>query len=158
MAKHSSKDTCVPRRCLRTVFTLIVGAALLSVPSVAAHAVFTSSASATATVSTYLLPAPDPAQTAVTATCTGKNKKHQLDIAVGTFLPVQGANYHSLMITDPDGVIQQFSDLTTTDGRSYSDPKAGTGTWTYEIRGDYRVPNTTNVWRGKSLKGIVTCP
>lgn len=157
MAKHS-KQPCVLRRLLCSFSTLIVGVALLSVPAVAAHAAFTASAAARVTVSTGVLAAPDPAKTAVTATCTGKNKKHQLDIAVGTFVPVTGANYHSLTITNPAGVIVKFSDLTTTAGRSYSDSTASAGTWTWEIRGDYRVPNTTNVWTGKTLKGTISCP
>jgi hypothetical protein len=157
MAKHS-KQPCVLRRLLRSFSTLIVGIALLAVPAVAAHAAFTASAAARVTVSTGILAAPDAAKTAVTATCTGKNKKHQLGIAVGTFVPVTGANYHSLTIKDPDGVIEKTADLTTTAGRSYSDPKAATGTWTWEIRGDYRVPNTTNVWTGKTLKGTIYCP
>lgn len=157
MAKHS-KQPCVLRRLLRSLCTLILGTALLSIPAVAAHAAFTASAAARVTVSTGILEAPTPAKTGVTATCTGKNKKHQLDIAVGTFVPVAGANYHSLTITGPGGVIESSADLTTTAGRSYSDSKASEGTWTWEIRGDYRVPNTTNVWKGKPLKGAVVCP
>lgn len=158
MPRHSGKDRCVLRRVLRSLASLIVGAVLICLPAVAANAAFTASAAARATVSTHLLAAPEPAQTTVRSSCTGKNKKHQLDITVGNFTPVPGANYHSLTIRDPDGVIQQSADLTTTDGRSYTDQRANKGIWTYEIRGDYRVPGTTNIWKGDSLRGTVTCP
>lgn len=145
------------RRILRSGAALIVGAALLSVPAVAAHAVFTASATAQVTASTHVLAAPNPALTVVTATCTGKNKKFQLDITVSSFFPVNGANYHSLTVIDPSAVIQAAGDLSTADGRDYSDKKAAEGVWTYEIRGDYRVPGTANVWKGKTLRGTVAC-
>lgn len=158
MAKHAGKDRCVLRRALRSVAYLIVCAALISLPAVAAQAAFTASATAMITTSTQLLAAPDPAQMTVAAVCTGKNKKHQLDISVTKFAAVPGANYHGLTIIDPAGTVQQSADLTTTAGRSYTDSRADQGVWTYEIRGDYRVPGSTNTWRGNILRGTVTCP
>lgn len=157
MATHARKDRCILRRFLRSVACLVAGAALACLPVVAAQAAFTASATARGTVSTRLLESPDPAQTSVTASCTGKNKKHQMDISVDKFGLVPGANYYSLTVLDPSGVIRQSADLTTTSGSSYSDAGAITGVWTYEIRGDYRVPSSTNAWKGDPLRGTVTC-
>lgn len=151
------KRPCVLRRTLRTAASAIAGAVLVSVPAVAAHAAFTASAAATTSMSSRTLAAPNPATTPVTATCPGKGKRHQLDITVGAFTPVPGANYHRLTITDPAGAVQQSAALSPATGGSYSNASAAAGVWTYEIRGDFLVPGSSNTWTGAPMRGTVTC-
>ncbi|MBG0738848.1 hypothetical protein IV500_05360 [Paeniglutamicibacter antarcticus] len=156
MASHARRS-CVLRRALRSTSVVVLGTGLLAIPVASAQAMFSVSARATVSASTLLLEAPASYGTQVASSCTGKNKKHHLDISVDAFASVAGANYHSLTIRDPSGEIQQEGDLTTQAGRSYSDSRAVAGAWTYEIRGDYRVPGSTNVWMGKPLQGTVIC-
>lgn len=144
-------------RSVRLIPSALLALALVAVPGVA-QAAFSASASAKATASTYVIPAPDPRSMVVAATCVAQNKNWDiLVVGVTSFSPVPRANSHRLTVTDPGGTIQSDSAVSTAGG-SYTNKIAAGGTWTYEIRAEYRVPGSTTVWTGKALTGTVMCP
>lgn len=59
--------------------------------------------------------------------------------------------------------MQFTGDMSKSSGRSYSSGIQSiggdlSGTWTYQIRGYYKVPNSTNFWAGQPLSGTLNCP
>lgn len=145
------------RLLTRTAAVLALAGALAGIPT-AAQAVFSSTARATVSASTMTLAAPSPALMVVVASCEKfQGTKRYLEIDVVGFGAVAEANFHTLTVTDPAGNIDYQGDLSATAGRSFAPGKSDKGDWTYEIRGEYRVPGTTNIWTGKKLTGTVTC-
>lgn len=141
----------------RIAAALVLAASLAAFPA-AAQAVFTATARASVTVSAMTLEAPDPALMRVTATCANlSGNKRRLDITVISFGPVPGAGSHTLAVSDPSGAVVYRADLSSGAGRSFGHDRSDKGDWSYEIRGEYRVPGTSNMWTGKPLTGTVTC-
>jgi hypothetical protein len=132
----------------------------LAVPA-AAQAAFSARAASTLTATTAVLTAPDATATNVSTSCTSTRGYSQPRITVTAFGKVAGANYHELKVASPNGQTAFTGDLSTSSGSAYSSLTTATsvrGTWTYEIRGYYKIPGTTRTWTGKALTGTFTCP
>ncbi|MCF3140700.1 hypothetical protein LRQ04_15700 [Paenarthrobacter sp. AR 02] len=78
-------------------------------------------------------------------------------VTVNSFGAVANANYHDIKLFNRSGTLEFTGDLSKASGKTYTSGYQVIGTWTYEIRGYYKVPGTTNVWTGKVLKGTLTC-
>ncbi|MEO3939760.1 hypothetical protein V3C41_01600 [Paenarthrobacter nicotinovorans] len=78
-------------------------------------------------------------------------------VTVNSFSTVTNANYHDIKIFDRSGNQEFTGDLSKAAGKTYTSGYEVIGTWTYEIRGYYKVPGTSNMWTGKVLKGTLTC-
>ncbi|BCW57588.1 hypothetical protein StoSoilB20_09350 [Arthrobacter sp. StoSoilB20] len=135
---------------------------LMGVQISPAHAKFNDTATGALAVSAAKIPAPAVNTVAVTKSCDSFLWFAQAKISVSSFTAVTYANYHELKVIDPDGVVQFTGDLSKAAGKSYNSgvQSSGnlTGTWTYQIRGYYKVPNSTNAWASPPLTGTLNCP
>ncbi|MDI2021109.1 hypothetical protein [Paenarthrobacter nicotinovorans] len=135
---------------------------LIGVQIAPAQARFSDSETSAMTVSAARIPAPAASTVSVAKSCDTFLWWSQAKISVTTFTPVAYANYHELKIIDPDGVVQFTGDLSKTNGKAYNSgyqsASSLSGTWTYQIRGYYKVPNSTNSWAGQPLTGTLNCP
>ncbi|MEI2277436.1 hypothetical protein OHC50_08160 [Paenarthrobacter ilicis] len=135
---------------------------LMGVQVSPAHAKFNDTETGAMAVAAAKLTAPAANTVTVTKSCDSFLWWSQAKISVGAFAAVPYANYHELKIIDPDGVVQFTGDLSKTNGKAYNSgyQSAGSlsGTWTYQIRGYYKVPNSTNAWIGQPLTGTLNCP
>lgn len=139
-------------RLLRTMaVTAAVALGMMAAPA-AALASFTGSDRATPQYSTATLAAPATAN--VTMSCTFGIRA---TVTVNSFSPVTYANYHDIKVFDRSGTLEFTGDLSKSSGKTYTSGYEIIGTWTYEIRGYYKVPGSTNMWTGKVLKGTLTC-
>jgi hypothetical protein len=119
----------------------------------AALAAFSDAEDASSQYSAMRLLAPTGAD--VVMTCTANGAKVAVD--VNSFAEVPGANYHEIKLYNPSGTLEFTGDLSKNAGKSYKSGIQSVGTWTYEIRGYYKVPGTTNTWKGSALTGTLTC-
>ncbi|MFF1252662.1 hypothetical protein ACFVYC_09220 [Pseudarthrobacter sp. NPDC058329] len=140
-------------RTITAVMLLLLSCLIAGAP--AAHAFFTSAATAKLTAGTHILAAP--ADNIITATCLplGNSGKHRLDIIVVSHGTVPKANAYALTITDPSNN-KVTRDLTTT-VRGYSSNSAASGTWEYAVEAQYQVPDTTNAWSSSSQPLRISC-
>lgn len=119
-----------------------------------ANAAFTSLTSANTTFSAAKLAAPAKELTNVTITCSLLG----LTITVKDYGRVTYANYHEVTLYRGTETIPVFvGDLSQESGRSYSELMRTSNTWRTEIRGRYKVNNSTNVWEGLPLKQSLSC-
>ncbi|MFI2565943.1 hypothetical protein [Paenarthrobacter sp. NPDC018779] len=95
-----------------------------------------------------------PASANVTMSCTFGIRA---TVTVNSFSAVANANYHEVKIFDRSGNLEFTGDLSKAAGKTYTSGYEVIGTWSYEIRGYYKVPGTSNTWTGKVLKGNLTC-
>ena len=127
-----------------------------------AHAQFNDTESAGMPVAAAKIQAPAANTVSVTKSCDSFLWLGQAKISVASYPAITYANYYELKVIDPDGVVQFTGDLSKSAGRSYSSGiqtvGALSGTWTYQIRGYYKVPNSTNSWAGQPLTGTLNCP
>lgn len=75
------------------------------------------------------------------------------------FPSVPLANAHTLTITAPGNAVLGTMEVRPA-GATYEykiHPNQTTQTLTWELRGLYKVPGTTNTWTGKPLSGTVRC-
>jgi hypothetical protein len=122
----------------------------------AAYAAFTSVATAQTPVSTLVMKAPDTTATTATTTCSMATGKIQVTLTVTRFGQVARANSYKLIVTDPKGV-QTLAVVTPAGGSvtvTISNASQISSQWTYELRGDYEVPNTNNVWTGPPTRPV----
>lgn len=135
---------------------------LMGVQISPAHAKFSDTETGVMAVSAARIPAPAANTVPVTKSCDSLLWWGQAKISVGSSPAASYANYHEMKIIDPDGVVQFTGDLSKTSGRSYTSGIQTvsnlSGTWTYQIRGYYKVPNSTNAWAGQPLTGTLNCP
>ncbi|MBT2585924.1 hypothetical protein [Arthrobacter sp. ISL-95] len=135
---------------------------LMGVQISPAYARFNDTETGAMAITAARIPAPAANTVAVTKSCDSFLWFGQAKISVGAFTAVAYANYHELKIIDPDGVVQFTGDLSKTAGKSYSSGVQNvsnlSGAWTYQIRGYYKVPNSTNSWTGPPLTGTLNCP
>ncbi|WP_369746085.1 hypothetical protein [Paenarthrobacter sp. AMU7] len=127
-----------------------------------AHAQFSDTAPGAMAVSAAKIPAPAASTVSVSKSCDSFLWFGQAKISVSSFAAVAYANYHELKVIDPDGVVRFTGDLSKASGKAYSSGVQSTsnlsGTWTYQIRGYYKVPNSTNAWADTPLTGTLNCP
>ncbi|MDI2036891.1 hypothetical protein [Paenarthrobacter nitroguajacolicus] len=127
-----------------------------------AQAQFNDVESAGMPVAAAKIQAPAATAVSVTKSCDSFLWFGQAKISVGSYPVITYANYYELKVIDPDGVVQFTGDMSKSSGRSYSSGVQGvgnlSGTWTYQIRGYYKVPNSTNSWAGQPLTGTLNCP
>ncbi|SDX54759.1 hypothetical protein SAMN04487917_11538 [Arthrobacter sp. yr096] len=135
---------------------------LMGVQVSPAHARFNDTETGAMAVAAARIPAPAANTVTVTKSCDSFLWFGQAKISVGAFTAVPYANYHELKIIDPDGVVQFTGDMSKASGKSYSSGVQSvsslSGTWTYQIRGYYKVPNSINAWTGQALTGTLSCP
>lgn len=137
---------------LRTVvIAAVVVLGLITAPT-AAVAAFTDTDRATPAFSAASIPAP--ANASVSMSCVFGLRA---TVTVNSFSAATHANYHEVKLFDRSGNLEFTGDLSKTSGKSYTSGVKIIGTWTYEIRGYYKVPGTSNAWTGKVLKGSLTC-
>jgi predicted ribosomally synthesized peptide with SipW-like signal peptide len=137
---------------LRTlVIAAVVLLGLIAAPT-AAFAAFTDTERATPQFTAASLAAP--ANASVSMTCSFGIRA---TVTVNSFSTVTNANYHDIKIFDRSGNLEFTGDLSKTAGKTYTSGYEVIGTWSYEIRGYYKVPGTTNTWTGKTLKGTLSC-
>lgn len=136
-------------RALVIVAVVVFG---LVVAPTAAVAAFTDIERATPQFSAASIPAP--ATASVTMKCT--LGLHTV-VTVNSYGPAANANYYEVKIYDRLGNLEFTGDLSQAAGRTYSSGIEIIGTWSYEVRGYYKVPGSTNFWTGKPLKGTMTC-
>lgn len=136
-------------RALVIVAVVVLG--LVAGPT-AAVAAFTDSERATPQFSAATILAP--ASASVTMRCT---LGLHTTVTVNSYGTVANANYHEVRVYDRSGNLEFTGDLSQAAGRSYSSGIEIIGTWSYEIRGYYKVPGSNNFWTGKPLKGTMTC-
>ncbi|MFJ4208835.1 hypothetical protein ACIPY2_10285 [Paenarthrobacter sp. NPDC089675] len=137
---------------LRSMAVAAVVAAGIFSGSTAAVAAFTDGDQAAPRFSAASLDAPAAAN--VTMSCTSGNRA---TVTVNSFSSVANANYHEVRLFDRSGSLQFTGDLSQPSGRTYAFNRGNIGTWTYEIRGYYKVPGTSNMWTGKALQGSLVC-
>lgn len=156
-AKAWSRGTIAGLR--RAALALAVVLTLLLAPT-AAYAAFTGNVQSQLGVSAAKLVAPAEAATHVNKSCGVGNYWGSANIMVASYGLVAGANYYELRVLDPRGALAFTGDLASSAGKQYSFFGWSAnirGTWTYEIRGYYKVPGTTNSWAGAPLSGTVVC-
>ncbi|MCF3137762.1 SipW-dependent-type signal peptide-containing protein [Paenarthrobacter sp. AR 02] len=137
---------------LRTlVIAAVVALGLIAAPT-AAFAAFTDVERATPQYTAASLAVPAAAN--VTMTCSFGIRA---TVTVNSFSTVANANYHDIKIFDRSGNLEFTGDLSKAAGKTYTSGYEVIGTWTYEIRGYYKVPGSTNTWTGKVLKGSLSC-
>jgi len=136
-------------RALVIVAVVVLG--LIAGPT-AAMAAFSDSERATPQFSAAVIAAPASAN--ATMRCTFGL---QAVVTVNSYGPVANANYYEVKIYDRSGNLEFTGDLSQSAGRTYSSGIEIIGTWSYEIRGYYKVPGTNNSWMGKPFKGTMTC-
>ncbi|WP_026542346.1 hypothetical protein [Paenarthrobacter nicotinovorans] len=135
--------------------TLVIAAAVvlgLAAAPTAAFAAFTGTAQSAPQFSAASLAAPAAAN--VSMACSFGIRA---TITVNSFSTVTNANYHDVKIFDRSGNLEFTGDLSKAAGKTYTSGYEIIGTWSYEIRGYYKVPGTTNTWTGKVLKGSLSC-
>ncbi|MFK0002826.1 hypothetical protein ACIQTZ_23110 [Paenarthrobacter sp. NPDC090520] len=137
---------------LRSVAVAVVVAAGVFSGSTAAMAAFRDTEQAAPQFSTASLAAPAAAN--VTMSCQFGIRA---TVTVNSFSTVANANYHEVKIFDRSGNLEFTGDLSKAAGKTYTSGYEVIGTWSYEIRGYYKVPGTSNAWTGKVLKGNLTC-
>lgn len=133
------------------VIAAVVLLGLVTAPT-AAFAAFTDTEHSAPQFSTASLAAPATAN--VSMSCSFGIRA---TVTVNSFGAVTYANYHDIKIFDRSGNLEFTGDLSKASGKTYTSGYEVIGTWTYEIRGYYKVPGTSNVWAGKVLKGTLTC-
>ncbi|MBT2584919.1 SipW-dependent-type signal peptide-containing protein [Arthrobacter sp. ISL-95] len=136
-------------RALVIVAVVVLG--LIAGPT-AAVAAFTDSERATPQFSAAVIPAPATANVSMKCTLG----LHTV-VTVNSYGPVANANYYEVKIYDRFGSLEFTGDPSQAAGRTYSSGIEIIGTWSYEIRGLYKVPGSNNFWTGKPLKGTMTC-
>lgn len=144
----------------RGVAGLVVLGTLLFTPTVAG-AVFSGSTSKAMSVATAKLAAPTAPQTAWSATCERSTQGNSLlTVTITSYAKVAGANRHELTVFYPGNTPMQTKVLAAgqTQYPFTGNSRSMSGTMTYEIRGSYVVPGSTNVWQGPPLTRTVTCP
>ncbi|NMR28152.1 hypothetical protein [Crystallibacter degradans] len=150
----SRRNSAALWRRLTAVLLLVLS--LLSVPALA-HAAFTGHASGSLSVGAAKLIAPSASATSVTATCNRYQQgSRQLIITAGNYGKVNHATSYEFIVKAPGGMVAHTGDPATSSGRQYSqvgDKNGLSGTWTWELRGKYPVPGSTNVWTGQPLAG-----
>ncbi|MGO4247544.1 hypothetical protein AB4Y87_10040 [Paenarthrobacter sp. RAF54_2] len=137
----------------RALAGVTAGAVSMMAGPAAALAAFSDTGNATPQYSAMRLLAPASAD--VIMTCSANGAKVAVD--VNSFSEVSGANYHEIDLYNPSGTLAFTGDLGKNAGKSYKSGNQPVGTWTYEIRGYYKVPGTANMWRGSALTGTLTC-
>lgn len=128
---------------------LLLGFAL----SPTAHAAFTGRATATGSFATAKLEAPASPQTDVTIRCG----LFGVTITVQSYGRVAYANFHEVAIYRGLQTSPVFVGDLDQDQGTYHDLSALSGSWRVEIRGKYRVKDSTNVWSGPPVKRTLTC-
>jgi hypothetical protein len=136
-------------RTIAATAALVTG--MIAAPT-AALAVFNDSEKASAEYSTATIPAPVSAN--VSMSCQFGLRA---TVTVNSYSAAANANYHDIKIFDRYGKLEFTGDLSKPSGRTYTSGFEIIGTWTYEIRGYYKVPGTSNIWTGKVLKGSLSC-
>ncbi|UKA50524.1 hypothetical protein LFT48_02980 [Arthrobacter sp. FW305-123] len=136
-------------RALVIVAVVVLG--LIAGPT-AAVAALTDNERATPQFSAAIIPAP--ATASVTMRCTFGL---QTVVTVNSYGAVANANYYEVKVYDRSGNLEFTGDLSHAAGRTYSSGIEIIGTWSYEVRGYYKVPGSSNSWSGKPLKGTMTC-
>lgn len=140
------------RQLIRTVTALAaVLLAMIAAPA-AAVAIFTDGDRATPEFSAASILAPGSAD--VTIVCQNGGR---VTVTVNSYSAATYANYHEIKIWNNSGNLEFTGDLSKTTGRTYTSGPGHVGNRTYEIRGSYKVPGTTNTWTGKALKGTLSC-
>lgn len=137
---------------------VVVILAVMGAPA-AATAAFSSTQSAAPQFSAAKLQAPAAAATNVTISCERRGNDLNATITVVAYGTVTNANYHQITVTPPAGQVMT-GDLSQESGRVFTsvvNRKDGGSTWTYAIRGNYKVPGTSNIWYGTALTGTLTC-
>jgi hypothetical protein len=143
-------------RAAGVVPCLILGLALAP----AANASYTSTGQAATSYSAATLPMPSAASFPVTASCLKITGEYHVAVTVTGTGTVQFANYLELTVRNPGGALQFTGDLSSPAQRAYTtvtSNNAGRGTWTYEIRAKYKVPNSSNVWTSQPLTRTLVC-
>ncbi|MFF1828551.1 hypothetical protein [Paenarthrobacter sp. NPDC058040] len=137
---------------LRSIAVALVVAAGVFTGSTAASAAFRDVEQASPQFSAASLAAPAAAN--VTMSCQFAIRA---TVTVNSFSTVANANYHEIKIFDRSGNLEFTGDLSKAAGKTYTSGYEVIGTWSYEIRGYYKVPGTSNAWTGKVLKGNLAC-
>jgi hypothetical protein len=142
------------RKCLGIFLAVSI---FTSIP-IAAYASFTSSAQASQRVTTGSMT--PPASAAVSMKCDDRFLFWvKPKVTVASYAPVPRANYYDIKLFDPSGNLQYTGDLSTATGKSYAaDQYQWPGTWKYEIRANYKVPGSPNMWSSPPLTGTLNCP
>lgn len=143
-------------RVVGVVAFLILAPTLAS----AANASFTGTSRAATSYSTATLATPDAVSFPVSASCTKLLSAFHVSISATRAGSVQSANYLEMTVRSPSGALQFTGDLNDPLQRTYAAVtsfSAGRGTWTYEVRAKYKVPNSTNVWTSLPLTRTLTC-
>lgn len=151
----------INRRWRMSTGLVILILTLMGAPA-AANAAFNDTDVAATKVSAAVLPAPSFASMPVTASCEKSGKWTEVNISVASnYGTVSYANYLELKVVNPDGQMEFTGDLSQSSGRAYSSKDKhndARGNWTYEIRGYYKVPGSTNSWASTPLTGTLACP
>jgi hypothetical protein len=122
----------------------------------AANASFRATGHAETSYSTATLLAPAEQPTNITVTCDVLLLR--ATITVKNFGRVAQANFHEVKIYSGSGTSPVFTgDLSQPSGKTYSATYLVSGSWRVEIRGLYKVPNSTNVWTGPPLTRTLAC-
>lgn len=120
--------------------------------SPAAHAVFTSRTAASASFSTAKLEKPATADVGISCGLLSTT------ITIKSFAPVPYANYHEVTIYRGLDLTLVFTgDLSQDAGRIYKELSLLSGPWRVEIRGKYKVKDSTNIWNGPPLQYFLSC-
>lgn len=136
-------------RAIAIVAALLVG--MLLAPA-AALAAFTAFDRANPQYTAASIPAPAAANVAMSC-----QFGIRATVTVNSYSAATYANYHDIKIFDRSGNLEFTGDLSKAAGRTYTSGYEIIGTWSYEIRGYYKVAGTSNTWTGKVLKGTLTC-
>ncbi|MFH5878574.1 hypothetical protein [Arthrobacter sp. NA-172] len=135
----------------RVAAVLAAAAVLIFAPGIA-QAAFKSSTSGSTSASTLKLATPTASQ--VTSTCNNST----LVITLKT--PVTGANYHQLIVKDKSSAVVYTGDLNTSNHWTYTlnnTYNGQNGNYTFQIRGQYHVPSSSNIWTGSPYTKIIGC-
>jgi hypothetical protein len=143
-------------RAAGVVPCLILGLALAP----AANASYTSTGHAATSYSAATIPVPSAESFPVTASCLKISGDFHVSITATSVGTVQYANYLEMTVRNPGGAVQFTGDLSSPLQRAYTtvaSNNAGRGTWTYEIRAKYKVPNSSNSWSSQPLTRTLVC-
>lgn len=144
----------------RIAFTVAVLGTMLFTPTVA-QAYFSGVAEEAISLTTAVLAAPDANGTPHAGSCVKEKSQSIVTVAVETYAPVPLANRHELKVISPSGEVVHEEYLENEGGNTYvgygKRPEMA-GTWVYEIRGVYEVPDSANAWAGSALSGTFDCP
>jgi hypothetical protein len=148
---RSTADVAKTPALGRVAAVLAAAAVLVFAPGIA-QAAFNSSASGSTSLSTLTLTTPTASQ--VTSTCNNNT----LVITLKT--PVTGANYHQLIVKDKNSQVVYTGNLNAANNWKYTlnnTYNGQNGNFTFEIRGQYRVPSTSNIWTGSPYTKTIGC-